>query len=537
MIGGGSSHFCESICPRSCDSIVIRGRRVSTTSLQMNTGNGSGKPLVPILMGSMSDLKHCEAIADALSELGLASEMRVASAHKVPERLLGALKLYETDGRPKVYVAVAGRSNALSGVLDAAVSAPVVSCPPRSDAFGGADLFSSIRMPGGVAPALVLDPVGCALFCAKVLGMVDKDVAGRVVALQERGRMRLVADDAELRTRSYKFLIEEARHSAVRDTAAVFCGRKGVKGKVRDRYEIDGMDGQRLLALVTTDRQSAFDRVLAAVPYKGAVLNMTSAWWFENTTHIVPNHVVAVPHPNVTVARACDPFPIEFVVRGYITGSTSTSLWTRYNAGEREYCGHSFSDGLRKNQQLPVPLLTPTTKAEAGDRPISAEAILNEGIMSPSDFEACKKAALALFEFGQEKARANGLILVDTKYEFGRSDDGVIRLIDEIHTPDSSRYWIAASYDDRFARMLEPENVDKEFLRLWFVDNSKPYDKDTALPEAPVELVNELSRKYIMLYELITGERFDFAVADRALDDMAAALVPYMGTQSAVGAV
>ncbi len=290
---------------------------------------------------------------------------------------------------------------------------------------------------------------------------------------------------------------------------------KGEKytGKVRDRYDL----GDKL-ALITTDRQSAFDRVLAAIPFKGQVLNMTSAWWFEQTAHIVPNQVVSIPDPNVTLAKKCDVFPIEFVVRGYITGTTSTSLWTVYDSGQRHYCGNDLPEDLVKNQKLALNLLTPTTKEEDHDRPISPAEIVSEDWMSVEDWEQCSRIASQLFAFGQEKAAEHGLILVDTKYEMGRDADGNVCLIDEIHTPDSSRYWIAGSYEARMKNGEEPENVDKEFLRLWFKDNCDPYNDET-LPAAPDELVIELSRRYIYLYEKITGRSFEFPEAGKPVSE------------------
>ena len=276
------------------------------------------------------------------------------------------------------------------------------------------------------------------------------------------------------------------------------------KGKVRDQYDLG-----KSLALITTDRQSAFDRVLAAIPFKGQVLNLASAWWFEETKHIIKNHVIDVADPNVIIAKKCKVFPIEFVVRGYITGSTSTSLWTVYNNGDREYCGNTLPEGLKKNQKLEENMLTPTTKEEDHDRPISPSDIVSENWMTQEDWDYCSKKALELFEFGQKKAAENGMILVDTKYEMGKDEDGNILLIDEIHTPDSSRYWIAGSYEDRIAQGKEPQNIDKEFLRLWFVDNCDPYN-DKELPPAPDELVIELSSRYIYLYETITGSVFPF---------------------------
>ena len=284
-------------------------------------------------------------------------------------------------------------------------------------------------------------------------------------------------------------------------------------GKVRDQYDL----GDKI-ALITTDRQSAFDRVLASIPFKGQVLNLTSAWWFEQTKHIIDNQVIDIPDPNVTLAKKCNVFPIEFVVRGYITGSTSTSLWTVYNNGSRDYCGNALEEGLVKNQKLDANMLTPTTKEVDHDRPISPEDIVKEGWMNQEDWDYCSGKALELFSFGQEKAAANGMILVDTKYEMGRDSDGNIVLIDEIHTPDSSRYWIADTYDERMNAGKEPQNIDKEFLRLWFMDNCDPYN-DEVLPEAPNELVTELSSRYIYLYETITGGLFPFPDSGKTIGD------------------
>ncbi len=277
---------------------------------------------------------------------------------------------------------------------------------------------------------------------------------------------------------------------------------KKYRGKVRDTYDL----GDQLL-LITTDRQSAFNRILGAVPYKGQVLNLASAWWFDKTAHIVPNHMISMPDSRSMLAKKCEAFPIEFIVRGYITGSTDTSLWIHYEKGERNYCGHHFPDGLRKNQQLKKPILTPTTKEVAHDHPISAEDIVKEGWMTQADFDVVADKALELYQYGAEVAAKHGLILVDTKYEFGKDKDGRIVLIDEIHTPDSSRYWLMNSYVERFTNKQEPENIDKEFLRLWFIDHCDPYS-DAVLPAAPEELIVTLSSRYIQLYEMITGLPF-----------------------------
>eukprot|EP00249_Psilotum_nudum_P017207 c26209_g1_i3 orf=269-1420(-) len=285
-----------------------------------------------------------------------------------------------------------------------------------------------------------------------------------------------------------------------------------IRGKVRDTY-----DAGEYLVLVTTDRLSAFDRVLASVPFKGQVLNQTSLWWFNNTKHITANAFISAPDPNVTIANKCRVFPVEFVVRGYMTGSTATSLWTVYNKGVRNYCGNILPDGLVKSQRLGANILTPTTKASDHDVPISPEEIVSKGLMSKADFDEVHSKALALFAFGQHVASKHGLLLVDTKYEFGKAMDGSILLVDEVHTPDSSRYWIADSYEECLNKGAEPENIDKEFLRLWYKDNCNPYE-DKVLPQAPIHLVSELAWRYILLYETITGQSIDIPTLLEPID-------------------
>ncbi len=301
---------------------------------------------------------------------------------------------------------------------------------------------------------------------------------------------------------NYKEIIKENLNICLTETNLDLPNKK--IGKVRDSYELEDK-----MILITTDRQSAFDRILASIPFKGQVLNQTSAWWFEQTKHIVDNHIIDVPDPNVTVGKKCTVFPVEFVVRGYITGTTDTSAWINYNSGVREFCGNTLPEGLKKNQKFDTPIVTPTTKADDHDRSITPAEIVSENLMTQGDWGFVSGKALELFKFGQETAAKNGLILVDTKYEFGKDAEGNILLIDEIHTPDSSRYWIAESYEERMSKGEEPKNIDKEFLRLWFKDNCDPYN-DAELPPAPDDLVIELSRRYIMLYEMITGQKFEF---------------------------
>ena len=249
-------------------------------------------------------------------------------------------------------------------------------------------------------------------------------------------------------------------------------------GKVRVSYAYGS--GQRLF--VTTDRLSAFDRVIAGVPYKGQVLNQLSAWWFERTADVVANHVVDLPDPNVLVARAAQPLPVEVIVRGYITGVTSTSLWRQYADGARTIYGYHFSDGLKKNTDLPSAIVTPTTKAEHGghDEPLSPSDVTRKGLVAHGLWRNVEAAALELFARGQEIARQSGLILADTKYEFGTTPSGELLLIDEVHTPDSSRYWLADSYEDRLSAGEEPESLDKEVVRRALIDAG--YDGNGAPP-------------------------------------------------------
>jgi phosphoribosylaminoimidazole-succinocarboxamide synthase len=279
---------------------------------------------------------------------------------------------------------------------------------------------------------------------------------------------------------------------------------KKYEGKVRDNYTLS--DGRRVL--VTTDRISAFDRVLGTLPLKGQVLNSVAAWWFERTKKLVPNHVLAVPDPNVLVARECKPLPVEMVVRGYLTGTTSTSIWIHYEKGAREFCGHRLPEGMRRHERLPEPLLTPSTKAPKGDHDVSASraAILAMTGMPPSEFDRAAEMAMALFAEGQRSCSERGLILVDTKYELGKTPEGEIVVIDEIHTPDSSRFWYASSYEERFREGRDPESFDKEYVRRWLVEQG--FRGDGPIPVIPDEVKIEAVLRYIEAVEQITGQPF-----------------------------
>lgn len=276
------------------------------------------------------------------------------------------------------------------------------------------------------------------------------------------------------------------------------------RGKVRDNYDLP--DGRRIL--ISSDRLSAFDLILAAIPHKGQVLTQTARYWFEATADICPNHVLDYPDPNVVIGRHLKIMPVEIVVRGYLAGTTGTSILTLYKKGQRKMYGHDLPDGMRDNQILPHPIITPTSKADQGDHdaPLTPDEILAKKLVTPEQWQTLSRYALALFARGQEMAAKNGLILVDTKYEFGLDNDGHIVLADEIHTPDSSRYWLAASYAERFQKGEKPESFDKDFVRNWVAARCDPY-KDP-IPEIPADLIRDTSRVYIRAYETITGRRF-----------------------------
>lgn len=281
-------------------------------------------------------------------------------------------------------------------------------------------------------------------------------------------------------------------------------GRR-TEGKVRDCYVTGG--GERII--VVTDRLSAFDRVLTTIPFKGQVLNQLASYWFEESSKIAPNHVIRVPDPNVTVARECEPLSAEFVMRGYLTGVTSTSIWRAYERGERTFCGHALPEGMVKNQRLPRPLLTPSTKAEKGDHDesVSREELLRRGSVSAEELGRAAEIATRLFSFGQTRAAERGMILVDTKYELGTSPDGELLVIDEIHTPDSSRYWYADSYEERLAEGEEPRSLDKEYVRRWLAEEAG-YTGEGDPPRIPDHVRIEAALRYIEIYELITGRPF-----------------------------
>jgi phosphoribosylaminoimidazole-succinocarboxamide synthase len=274
---------------------------------------------------------------------------------------------------------------------------------------------------------------------------------------------------------------------------------------VRDNYTTP--DGRRYV--VVTDRISAFDRVLGTIPFKGQVLNRLAAWWFERTRDVAPNHVIEVPDPNVLECIECKPLLVEMVVRAYATGTTSTSLWTHYERGVRVFCGHALPEGLKKHERLPKPILTPTTKAPKGEHDVSGsrEEILATGKVTARDFDEAAELAMKLFAAGERICTERGLILVDTKYEFGRTREGKLVVIDEIHTPDSSRFWQRGTYDARLRAGNDPDPLDKDFVRRWFI--GKGYTGDGAAPAMPDDVRVGAAERYIAAFELIAGESFE----------------------------
>jgi phosphoribosylaminoimidazole-succinocarboxamide synthase len=276
-----------------------------------------------------------------------------------------------------------------------------------------------------------------------------------------------------------------------------------IEGKVRDNY----VAGDRR-TIVVTDRVSCFDRVVGTLPFKGQVLNQIAAYWFEKTAHLSPNHLLSVPDPNVSVVREGRPLAVEFVVRGYLTGSTSTSIWTAYAKGERVYCGHRLPEGLKRHEPLPAALLTPTTKAEKGahDEPVSRAEVIERGLMSAERYDEAERLVLALYAEGAKVAGQRGLILVDTKYELALDESDQLFVIDEIHTPDSSRYWYKDAYERAMSEGRDPEALDKEYVRRWLQEQG--YRGEGPIPEIPVDVRCEAARRYIEAYEQISARDF-----------------------------
>ena len=456
---------------------------------------------VPIIMGSDKDIPYVNKIRDELLKFGIKSQYRICSAHKSGSYLLNMLQKYEYDENVKCLVTVAGRSNALSAFVDGHISKPVISNPPLNNG-NIHNLFSSTSMPSGVSPLVILGASNCALAVLKILSVYNDILSEYILDYQQTNRNKLRIMDI---TNKYNISLND--YDVIKYNKTYNKNKEILNetfdflrnGKVRDLYDYSN----NKLLISATDRLTAFDRQLCIIPYKGSVLNNISVWWFNNTDHLVPNHFLQKISDTDILVKKCQPILLEFVVRGYITGSSKTSLWTNYNNGVREYCGHVFPEGLVKNQKLERNLVTPTTKGET-DELISENEIVKRGILTQEEWNTCSQYALKLFDYGQRIASKKGLILVDTKYEFGYHNGRII-LIDEIHTPDSSRYWFKHSYKERFNKELEPESIDKEIIRKWVKKKYNPYNLEEEI-EIPIDMRELVMNRYIQLHEIITGK-------------------------------
>lgn len=480
-------------------------------------------------MGSDSDLEIMQEAAEFLDKLEIPYEMTIASAHRSPERMAEIVKNARERGI-RVIVAGAGGAAHIAGVAASLTHLPVIGVPIKSQSLGGLDsLLSMVQMPPGVPVATVAVNGGknAGILAAQILAASDEAITSKLKAYKEEIKESVLAKAAKLEALGYKKYGEQkgGKNPGIGVLAGMDIPELGQKhsGKVRDFYI-----GKERRVLITTDRQSAFDVQLGHVPYKGAVLNLLSEFWFAKTRHIVPNHMISVPDPNVMIVKNSEAIPIEMIVRGYISGVTQTSLWYSYERGERMIYGMRFPDGLRKNQKLPNPVITPTTHGGGPgghDERLTKQEIIEKSIADKGLYEQMERISLELFAFGSELCERRGVILVDTKYEFGICD-GQLTLIDEFHTPDSSRFWIAGTYQERFEQGLEPENFDKEFIRLWYAERG--YKGDGPAPPMSEDIISQASRRYIEVYEKITGntfERFPYLVEDRIKKNIRDALL------------
>ena len=447
---------------------------------------------IPILLGSDKDLHYANKISKYLLDYGVSNEIRISSAHKSTEGTLNIVRRYQSMEDVPLIITVVGKSNALSGVVDSNFNKPVICCPLVSNETMY-DLYSSISMPSDVAVMVVLNPLNAALAALKICGLKINSIKDKITKLHEKNIMKMKLTDL-----SIKYMNIFDRTPTIKYDLPF--GEPIKTGKVRDMFSHN-----KGLKILTSDRLSCFDRVLGDVKYKGYVLNNISGFWFDLTKNIVPNHMISYSS-NSMIVEKCEPIMLEFVVRDYLTGNTATSIYKNYEKGCRNYCGHVLEEGMVRNQKLSKTLLTPTTKGEK-DELISKEEILERGILTSEEWEICNLYSHELFKIGRQIASEKGLILVDTKYEFGKTSEGKIVLIDELHTPDSSRYWVKYNYQERFYSCQEPDVIDKDFARKWVRQNYNPYDKNVKIM-IPSEILDQLSIKYFQLYEILTGEDF-----------------------------
>jgi phosphoribosylaminoimidazole-succinocarboxamide synthase len=457
---------------------------------------------VPIIVYSKDSMNHVNNIVYYLynsfsnlhDKIELIIEKRIMQHDRNPQALLESIDYYNKLD-VFCFVVVSEENNGLANFVDANTTVPVIYSPCH---YNTKSFYDS--------PMMTFGPENTALTIVKLLGVLyGNDIGQLVREYQNNNRQKARIEDIVLGHEEFtvneKWYEDKVTSKKNMDYLLTHTFKR--KGKVRDIYESEE-DGTVVLS--ASDRLSAFDRIICNIPYKGAVLNRISTWWFEQTKDLVPNHLLEVLNDTDIKVKKCTPILVEFVVRGYITGSSKTSMWKNYSEGCSSYCGHVLPRGLHKNQKLETPLVTPTTKG-ATDELISREEIIKRGILTEEQWNQCKEYALKLFNFGTDVASQNGLILVDTKYEFGFDGNGNIILIDEIHTADSSRYWFKHSYNERFNNGEHPEAIDKEIIRMWIKENYDPYDKSVHI-HVPQDKKDLVMRRYIQLYEIITGQYF-----------------------------
>jgi phosphoribosylaminoimidazole-succinocarboxamide synthase len=480
------------------------------------------KPLVSIVMGSISDKKIMEKAAVFFGEIGVPFEMSVLSAHRTPDETVKFAKNLNSQDIQYV-IAGAGMAAHLAGVIQS--NAPFVSVygvPIGETAFNGMEaLLSTVQMPPGVPVATVgVDgSLNAAILVAKELSKSDKIIRHHLEQYFATQKMKVLNANKQLERTYYRGKVNYPTNTVPYTLWQTnFDWGKQYVGKVRDVYFISN----ERLVMITTDRISSFDVVLPeAIPHKGQILNQISTFFLDAVSDICPIWKIATPHPMIMIGYQCNTFPVEMIVRAFLAGSS----WKDYKNGKRTKSGVIIPDGMKENERFSSSIITPTTKAGEGehDEDISREEIINHGLVSKEDYEIMEQYSLALFQRGQEIASKRGLILVDTKYEFGwRMENGkkVIYLIDEVHTPDSSRYWYADTYEELFEKREPQRQLSKEFVREWLMDNGFHGKEGEIIPEITPKIANEISQRYIELFEILTSQSFEKMTTTNLLSEI-----------------
>jgi phosphoribosylaminoimidazole-succinocarboxamide synthase len=453
---------------------------------------------IPILIDNIEYVELAKKIESIFYEkhgyINLVFNIRLCVIEKSRERVFDIIDYFNKDDNVLCFFVISDFNSILERIVCSNTNKIVLTTKSLNENQLEIPLITKIVE--GVAPLYVFGVENCVLAILKLINMLNvEDVDYSIFSYQQDIKNKDKILDIFIKYDNLeKYCLDE-------DLSFNYSSFEFIKnGKVRDLYKID----EEHLLFHTSNRLSAFDRNICEIPYKGQVLNRISSWWFNKTKDLVPNHLISLDGNNNMKVKKCKPILIEFVVRGYITGESKTSMWKNYNDGERKYCGHTLPEGLIKNQVLNVPLVTPTTKGKK-DELISSEEIIKREILTEEQWNQCEKYALDLFNCGQMIADENGLILVDTKYEFGVDENDDIILIDELHTPDSSRYWLKHTYN--LNSYQKPENIDKEIVRKWIKNNYDPYNRDIKI-EVTDEMKNLLMKRYIQLYEILTNENF-----------------------------